>query len=38
MGVRSVIERNSVIIDNSYSYPPICDIIQDIPTTQECFA
>jgi hypothetical protein len=32
MGVRSVIEPNSVIIDNSYSSPPpICDIIQDIP-------
>ena len=31
MGVRSVIEPNSVIIGNSYSSPPICDIIQDIP-------
>ena len=31
MGVRSVIEPNSVIIGNSYSSPAICDIIQDIP-------
>ena len=31
MGVNSVIEPNSVIKDNSYSFPPICDIIQDIP-------
>jgi hypothetical protein len=31
MGVNSVIEPNSVIIGNSYSFPPICDIIQDIP-------
>jgi hypothetical protein len=31
MGVNSVIKPNSVIIGNSYSSPPICDIIQDIP-------
>ena len=38
MGVRSVIEPNSVVIGNSYSSHPICDIIQDIPPTQEFFA
>jgi hypothetical protein len=31
MGVNSVIEPNSVIIDNSYCSPPICGIIPDIP-------
>jgi hypothetical protein len=31
MGVNSVIKPNSVIIGNSYSSPPICDIIHDIP-------
>ena len=31
MGVRSAIEPNSVVIGNSYSSHPICDIIQDIP-------
>ena len=33
MGVRSVIEPNSVVIGNSYSSHPICDITQDIPHT-----
>jgi hypothetical protein len=31
MGINSVIEPNSVITDNHYSSPAICDIIQDIP-------
>lgn len=31
MGVNSVIKPNSVIVDNHYSSPAICDIIHDIP-------